>query len=136
MSSKRTIQIRFLGGKLGKAIADKFEVSTVGDLLYEFTEGLIGADILKMRYVQAHQSRCIQRHQRHHSRVLADPYPSDEMQQKFGEDSIWVYEIIRYTHISVMIVEATEYSTEGSISQKVCNTRRSHPHHNEYNCPV
>jgi hypothetical protein len=27
-------QIRFLGGKLGQAIADKFEVSTVGDLLY------------------------------------------------------------------------------------------------------
>ncbi|KAF8501401.1 hypothetical protein F5888DRAFT_1226382 [Russula emetica] len=49
-------KIRFLGGKLGKAIADKFEVSTVGDLL---------------------------------------PISIDEMQQKFGEDSIWVYEIIR-----------------------------------------
>lgn len=32
-SSKGSDQIRFLGGKLGQAIADKFEVSTVGDLL-------------------------------------------------------------------------------------------------------
>src|SRR6266852_1877384 len=87
-----------------------------------------------MRDVQACQSRCIQRHQRHHSRVLADPYPSDEMQQKFGEESIWVYEIIRYTQMPTMIGEATEYSTEGSISQKVRNTRRSHPHRNEHNC--
>lgn len=36
-SSKGTIQIRFLGGKLGKAIADKFEVSLVADLLYVST---------------------------------------------------------------------------------------------------
>ncbi|KAI9434193.1 DNA/RNA polymerase [Lactarius indigo] len=49
-------KIRFLGGKLGQAIADKFEASTVGDLL--------SIDL-------------------------------DEMQQKFGEDSIWVYEILR-----------------------------------------
>ncbi|KAH9057824.1 DNA/RNA polymerase [Lactarius vividus] len=49
-------KIRFLGGKLGQAIADKFEASTVGDLL---------------------------------------PIDLDEMQQKFGEDSIWVYEIVR-----------------------------------------
>ncbi|KAH9029856.1 DNA/RNA polymerase [Lactarius pseudohatsudake] len=49
-------KIRFLGGKLGQAIADKFEASTVGDLLF--------IDL-------------------------------DEMQQKFGEDSIWVYEILR-----------------------------------------
>jgi hypothetical protein len=27
------VQIRFLGGKLGKAIAAEFEASTVGDLL-------------------------------------------------------------------------------------------------------
>ena len=27
------LQIRFLGGKLGKALAEEFEVSTVGDLL-------------------------------------------------------------------------------------------------------
>lgn len=46
-SSKGIIQIRFLGGKLGKAIADKFEVSTVGELLYEITKALIGADKLK-----------------------------------------------------------------------------------------
>ena len=56
------------------------------------------------------------------------------MQQKFGEDSIWVYEIIRYTQMSAMIGEATEYSTEGSIGQKVRNTKRSHPHRNEYHC--
>ncbi|KAH9958595.1 hypothetical protein BC827DRAFT_1136015 [Russula dissimulans] len=49
-------KIRFLGGKLGQAIADKFEASTVGDLLYDHV---------------------------------------DEIQQKFGEDSIWVYEILR-----------------------------------------
>lgn len=42
-----TIQIRFLGGKLGKAIADKFEVSTVGDLLYGSPLALIGANKLK-----------------------------------------------------------------------------------------
>ncbi|KAI9454558.1 DNA/RNA polymerase [Lactarius psammicola] len=52
-------KIRFLGGKLGQAIADKFEASTVGDLL-----------------------------------ALIHPW-LDEMQQKFGEDSIWVYEILR-----------------------------------------
>jgi impB/mucB/samB family C-terminal domain len=57
------------------------------------------------------------------SRVFADPHPLDEMQQKLGEDSIWVYEIIRYTYVSVIIGETTEYSTEGSISQKVCSTR-------------
>jgi len=27
-------QIRFLGGKLGKALAEEFEASTVGDLLF------------------------------------------------------------------------------------------------------
>jgi len=37
-SSTGTSQIRFLGGKLGQAIADKFEASTVGDLLYESTD--------------------------------------------------------------------------------------------------
>ncbi|KAI0749875.1 DNA/RNA polymerase [Daedaleopsis nitida] len=45
-------KIRFLGGKLGKALAEEYDVSTVGDLLCE-------------------------------------------MQRKFGEDSIWVYEILR-----------------------------------------
>lgn len=28
-----TFQIRFLGGKLGKALAQEYDVSTVGDLL-------------------------------------------------------------------------------------------------------
>ncbi|KAI0261515.1 hypothetical protein BC834DRAFT_830065 [Gloeopeniophorella convolvens] len=49
-------KIRFLGGKLGQAIADKFEASTVGDLLTISLE---------------------------------------EIQQKLGEDSIWVYETLR-----------------------------------------
>ncbi|KAI0073880.1 DNA/RNA polymerase [Panus rudis PR-1116 ss-1] len=49
-------KIRFLGGKLGKALAEEYDVSTVGDLL---TVGL------------------------------------EEMQRRFGEDSIWVYEIVR-----------------------------------------
>ncbi|KAI0329300.1 DNA/RNA polymerase [Cubamyces sp. BRFM 1775] len=49
-------KIRFLGGKLGKALAEEYDVSTVGDLL---TINL------------------------------------EEMQRKFGEDSIWVYEILR-----------------------------------------
>ncbi|KAI0648921.1 DNA/RNA polymerase [Trametes meyenii] len=49
-------KIRFLGGKLGKALAEEYDVSTVGDLL---TISL------------------------------------DEMQRKFGEESIWVYEILR-----------------------------------------
>ncbi|KAJ8496607.1 hypothetical protein ONZ51_g996 [Trametes cubensis] len=51
-----TYIIRFLGGKLGKALAEEYDVSTVGDLL---TINL------------------------------------EEMQRKFGEDSIWVYEILR-----------------------------------------
>ncbi|KAH9925458.1 DNA/RNA polymerase [Amylocystis lapponica] len=49
-------KIRFLGGKLGKAFAEQYDVSTVGDLL---------------------------------------PISLDEMQRKFGENSIWVYEILR-----------------------------------------
>ncbi|KAH8118115.1 eta DNA polymerase [Phellopilus nigrolimitatus] len=49
-------KIRFLGGKLGKALAGEYDVSTVGDLL---------------------------------SITL------DEMQNKFGECSVWVYEILR-----------------------------------------
>ncbi|KZT73514.1 DNA/RNA polymerase [Daedalea quercina L-15889] len=49
-------KIRFLGGKLGKAIAEEYEASTVGDLLNITLE---------------------------------------EMQRKFGEESIWVYEILR-----------------------------------------
>ncbi|EJD06732.1 eta DNA polymerase [Fomitiporia mediterranea MF3/22] len=49
-------KIRFLGGKLGKALATEYDVSTVGDLLH------IGIE---------------------------------EMQSKFGECSVWVYEILR-----------------------------------------
>ncbi|KAJ7454776.1 hypothetical protein FB451DRAFT_1099682 [Mycena latifolia] len=49
-------KIRFLGGKLGNALATEYDVSTVGDLL---TISL------------------------------------DEMQNKFGEESIWIYEVLR-----------------------------------------
>ncbi|KDQ57336.1 hypothetical protein JAAARDRAFT_178997 [Jaapia argillacea MUCL 33604] len=49
-------KIRFLGGKLGKALAEEYDVKTVGDLLTISLE---------------------------------------EMQRKFGENSIWVYEILR-----------------------------------------
>lgn len=49
-------KIRFLGGKLGKAFADEYDVSSVGDIL---TVSL------------------------------------DEMQNKFGEESLWVYELVR-----------------------------------------
>lgn len=49
-------QIRYLGGKLGQAIAEEFKAKTVGDLLTISLE---------------------------------------EMQAKFGEESIWVYNIIR-----------------------------------------
>ncbi|KIO34646.1 hypothetical protein M407DRAFT_209923 [Tulasnella calospora MUT 4182] len=49
-------KIRFLGGKLGEALADEFGAKTVGDVL------LLGVD---------------------------------DMQRKFGEESIWVYNILR-----------------------------------------
>ncbi|KAJ7220061.1 DNA/RNA polymerase [Mycena pura] len=50
-------KIRFLGGKLGAALADEYDVSTVADLLF---------------VLFAHK-----------------------MQHKFGEESIWVYEVLR-----------------------------------------
>ncbi|KAL1724171.1 hypothetical protein EV715DRAFT_189180 [Schizophyllum commune] len=59
--------IRFLGGKLGKAIAQEYDASTVGDLFPKLTPSESGTDAL----------------------VTA------EMQQKFGEESIWVYEVLR-----------------------------------------
>src|SRR5260370_40085615 len=97
----------FLGGNLGKAIADKFEVSRVGDLLYGLTKASIGADILKcvvfrpigLGTYHAIKATCLE---------LVDLHPLDEMQKTFGEDSIWVYEIIRYTHTSIMIGEVTK----------------------------
>ncbi|KAG7089797.1 hypothetical protein E1B28_011447 [Marasmius oreades] len=49
-------KIRFLGGKLGDALAKEYDVSTVQDLL---------------------------------------PVTLEEMQHKFGENAIWVYEILR-----------------------------------------
>ncbi|PBK75521.1 DNA/RNA polymerase [Armillaria solidipes] len=49
-------KIRFLGGKLGHALAQEYDVSKVADIL---------------------------------------PVNLDEMQQKFGENAIWVYEVLR-----------------------------------------
>ncbi|KAK0485085.1 hypothetical protein IW261DRAFT_1591324 [Armillaria novae-zelandiae] len=49
-------KIRFLGGKLGHALAQEYDVSKVTDIL---------------------------------------PVSLDEMQQKFGENAIWVYEVLR-----------------------------------------
>lgn len=49
-------KIRFLGGKLGDALAKEYDVSTVGDLL---------------------------------------AVSLDEMQSKFGENALWVYELLR-----------------------------------------
>ncbi|KAJ3486834.1 hypothetical protein NLI96_g3957 [Meripilus lineatus] len=54
--NKFIAKIRFLGGKLGKALAQEYDVSIVSDLLTISLE---------------------------------------EMQRKFGENSIWVYEILR-----------------------------------------
>ncbi|KIY43793.1 DNA/RNA polymerase [Fistulina hepatica ATCC 64428] len=52
-------KIRFLGGKLGTALAQEYDASTVGDM-------------------------------------LNGTYPSsEEMQAKFGENSIWVWEVLR-----------------------------------------
>ncbi|KDR78895.1 hypothetical protein GALMADRAFT_224148 [Galerina marginata CBS 339.88] len=48
-------KIRFLGGKLGDALAKEYDVSTVGDLLTNL----------------------------------------EEMQSKFGDDCVWVYEVLR-----------------------------------------
>ncbi|THH26302.1 hypothetical protein EUX98_g7885 [Antrodiella citrinella] len=56
-------KIRFLGGKLGKALAEEYDVSAVGDILCN-------------HYVLIRSC-------------------GEEMQRKFGEDSIWVYEILR-----------------------------------------
>ncbi|KAI5122546.1 hypothetical protein M0805_005273 [Coniferiporia weirii] len=53
-------KIRFLGGKLGKALAGEYDVSTVGDL-FQWT------NLMRI----------------------------DEMQNTFGECSIWVYEALR-----------------------------------------
>ncbi|KAF8223117.1 DNA/RNA polymerase [Tricholoma matsutake] len=58
-------KIRFLGGKLGSALAKEFEASTVSDLLYQ-TRKWRDTDLA-----------------------------SDEMRRKFGDDCLWIYEILR-----------------------------------------
>ncbi|KAL1729962.1 hypothetical protein EV714DRAFT_211859 [Schizophyllum commune] len=54
--------IRFLGGKLGKAIAQEYDASTSDTTTPE---------------------------------LITDAIVTEEMQQKFGEESIWVYEVLR-----------------------------------------
>ncbi|KAF7972529.1 hypothetical protein HWV62_17826 [Athelia sp. TMB] len=67
--NKFLAKIRFLGGKLGDAIANQYDVSTVGDLLSVFLEIFkLRADVDGMK---------------------------DEMQNKFGESAFWVYELLR-----------------------------------------
>ncbi|KAJ4480070.1 eta DNA polymerase [Lentinula aciculospora] len=60
-------KIRFLGGKLGEALAKEYDVSTVADLLY----------------------------------ASIDYSAAEELQTKFGESALWVYEILRYAEISL-----------------------------------
>ncbi|KAG6898208.1 hypothetical protein C0992_003320 [Termitomyces sp. T32_za158] len=64
-------KIRFLGGKLGTAIASEFEAATVEDLLCVDFSTNCGA------HPPIHQS-------------------TEVMQRKFGEESIWIYEVLRY----------------------------------------
>ncbi|TFK40232.1 DNA polymerase eta [Crucibulum laeve] len=65
-------KIRFLGGKLGGALAQEYDASTVGDLL---AVGL------------------------------------EELQRKFGEESLWIYEVLRG-------VDRTEVKDKGSTLNK------------------
>ncbi|KIM40011.1 hypothetical protein M413DRAFT_415219 [Hebeloma cylindrosporum] len=65
-------KIRFLGGKLGEAIAKEYDVSTIGDLLTISLE---------------------------------------ELQNKFGENSVWVYEVLRG-------IDRSEVKDKGSILNK------------------
>uniref|UniRef100_A0A0W0FJ25 DNA polymerase eta n=1 Tax=Moniliophthora roreri TaxID=221103 RepID=A0A0W0FJ25_MONRR len=66
-------KIRFLGGKLGEAIAKEYDVSTVGDLLPISLDMAIDYGLYSFDFWDL----------------------SEEMQHKFGEEAIWVYEILR-----------------------------------------
>ncbi|KAH7884682.1 hypothetical protein F5I97DRAFT_1929522 [Phlebopus sp. FC_14] len=72
-------KIRFLGGKLGQALAKEYDVSTVGDLL---TISL------------------------------------DEMQGKFGENAIWVYELLRWVMQPSWSERVQAWKPEASTEQK------------------
>ncbi|EMD33547.1 hypothetical protein CERSUDRAFT_57122 [Gelatoporia subvermispora B] len=80
-------KIRFLGGKLGKALAQEYDVSTVGDLL--------------------------------------------SMQRKFGEDSIWVYEILRYVSQAYATCKKSAVNKSMLASKNLLNpvTKPSQGHH-------
>ncbi|KAJ7106488.1 hypothetical protein C8R43DRAFT_1243826 [Mycena crocata] len=64
-------KIRFLGGKLGDSLASEYDVSSVADLL----------SISLGKY--------------HLVATLSSQRDTDDMQKKFGEESIWVYEVLR-----------------------------------------
>ncbi|KAI0926251.1 hypothetical protein AcV5_008760 [Taiwanofungus camphoratus] len=70
-------KIRFLGGKLGKALAQEYDVSTVGDLL---------------------------------------AISLDEMQRKFGENSVWVWEILRG-------IDRSEVKEKSAVNKSMCASK-------------
>ena len=82
-------QIRFLGGKLGKALAEEFEASTVGDLL--LVEIFSALNLCDWLSEAPSPWVCV---------YCTGPFHTynmvlDDLQRKFGEESIWVYEILR-----------------------------------------
>jgi hypothetical protein len=88
-------QIRFLGGKLGHIIAEKFEVETVGDLLYACITPHCHRLLNSGYDAQVHQSAYVGLSILPVNSSFTYNF-SDEIQQKLGEDTIWVYEILRY----------------------------------------
>jgi hypothetical protein len=85
---------------------------------------------------QVHQSRCMPTISAVFG-ALADLQPAEEMQQNFGEDSIWVYEILRYAHVNYDGREITEQAfPEGSTRLKVRSERRCHAHGSEHRYPT
>ncbi|KAG7451043.1 DNA polymerase eta [Guyanagaster necrorhizus] len=77
-------KIRFLGGKLGHALAQEYDVSKVADLL---------------------------------------PVTLDEMQQKFGENAIWVYEVLRWVLISFLSAVINMFYSHSGIDRSEVKTK-------------
>lgn len=76
---RHCFQIRYLGGKLGTELAKEYDAKTVGEM-HKIALGATAALLLLS--------------------VSTDNTTKEEMQNKFGESSIWVYEILRYvSHI-------------------------------------
>jgi DNA polymerase eta len=71
-------KIRFLGGKLGDAMAKEYEAKTVADMLWvlirKSSDPSSIRNMLKLNY---------------------SGVSLEEMQRKFGDESIWVYNILR-----------------------------------------